>query len=344
MIRKYSVILLFIAPLFILAPFEVNYLIEANSLVYSAKEWRLTRDNNGELSSMIIDNDRNFSTAKTDYIFDRGDVAKISFYDHSKTINEDDTIAIINSDVINQEMITLKSELAVAQANLKDKLTGEKKSVIKEFDDRLKIAKNNVEFTKLQLKRADKMVKEDLIPQLEYEQYKNAHDLAVINLELADKSLETVSTGEKSEIIDVIQSQISTLKDRIKILEQKKDKYIIRAPFSGLINYYQDSIDLIKIKHPSEFIVKIPVKVYEIGYVDLNDKVELTIDKTDNIYNAVITNIEDEIRIRGRNQFFLVTARVTNPDKFIRPGMICKASIYSEEIPLYTFAKRKLGF
>ena len=70
MIRKYSVILLFIAPLFILAPFEVNYLIEANSLVYSAKEWRLLRDNNGELSSMIVDNDRNFSSAKTDYIFD----------------------------------------------------------------------------------------------------------------------------------------------------------------------------------------------------------------------------------------------------------------------------------
>lgn len=344
MIRKYSVILLFIAPLFILAPFEVNYLIEANSLVYSAKEWRLTRDNNGELSSMIIDNDRNFSTAKTDYIFDRGDVAKINFFNHDKFINEDDTIAVINSDIINEQIITLQSELAVAKAEYRDKFTGQKASIIKEFDDKLEIAKSNVEFTQIQLLRAEKMVKEDLIPQLEYEQFKNANNLAKINLQLAHKSLETVSTGEKSEILDVIQSQIKTLEERLANLEQKKDKYIIRAPFSGLINYYQDSIDLIKIKHPSEFIVKIPVKVYEIGYVDLNDKVELSIDKTDNIYSAVITNIEDEIRIRGRNQFFLVTARVTNPDKFIRPGMICKASIYSEEIPLYSFAKRKLGF
>lgn len=344
MIRKYSVILLFIAPLFILAPFEVSYLIEANSLVYSAKEWRLTRDNNGELSSMIIDNDRNFSTAKTDYIFDRGDVAKISFFNHNKTIEENDTIAIINSDIVNEQIITLKSELAVAKAEFRDKITGQKSSIIKEFDDKLKIAKSNVEFTALQLKRAEKMVKEDLIPQLEYEQFKNAHDLAKINLELSHKSLETVSTGEKSEILAVIQSQINTLEERIVNLEQKKDKYIIRAPFSGMINYYQDSIDLIKIKDPSDFIVKIPVKVYEIGYVDLDDKVELSIDKTDNIYNAVITNIEDEIRIRGRNQYFLVTARVTNPDKFLRPGMICRASIYSEEIPLYTFAKRKLGF
>ena len=344
MIRKYSVILLFVAPLFILAPFEVSYLIEANSLVYSAQEWRLSRDNNGELSSMIIDNDRNFSTAKTDYIFDRGDVAKISFFDHNKSVNENDTIAIINSDVINQQIITLQSELAVALANLQDKLSGEKASIIKEFDDRLKIAKSNVEFTRLQLLRADKMVNEDLIPQLEYEKYKNAHDLAIINLELADKSLETVSTGEKNEIIDVIKSQISTLKDRIVILEQKKDKYIIKAPFAGIINYYQDSVNLIKIKNPNEFIVKIPVKVYEIGYIDINDKVDLTIDKTDNIYTATITNIEDEIRIRGRDQYFLVTARVTNPDKFIRPGMICRASIFSEKIPLYSFAKRKLGF
>lgn len=344
MLRKYSVILLFIAPLFILAPFEVNYLIEANSLVYSAKEWRLTRDNNGELSSMIIDNDRNFSTAKTDYIFDRGDVAKINFFNHNKTIDENDTIAIINSDVINEQIIGLESELAVAKAEFRDKVTGQKASIIKEFDDKLKIAKSNVEFTALQLKRAEKMVKEDLIPQLEYEQFKNAHDLAKINSELAYKSLETVSTGEKSEILAVIQSQINTLEERIVNLKQKKDKYIIKAPFSGIINYYQDSIDLIKIKDPSNYIVKIPVKVYEIGYVDLDDKVELSIDKTDNIYNAVITNIEDEIRIRGRHQYFLVTARVTNPDKFIRPGMICKASIYSEEIPLYTFAKRKLGF
>lgn len=344
MIRKYSVILLFIVPLFIIAPFEVNYLIEANSLVFSTKEWRLTRDNNGELSSMIIDNDRNFSTAKTDYIFDRGDVAKISFYDHNKTINENDTIAVINSDIVNEQIISLQSDLAIAKAEYRDKITGQKASIIREFDDKLNIAKSNVEFTAQQLQRAEKMVKEDLIPQLQYEQFKNANNLAKINLQLAQKSLETVSTGEKSEILEVIQSQIRTLEERIANLEQKKDKYIIRAPFSGLINYYQDSTDLIKIKNPSDFIVKIPVKVYEIGYVDLNDIVELSIDKTDKIYKAVITNIEDEIRIRGRNQFFLVTARVTNPDKFIRPGMICKASIYSEKIPLYTFAKRKLGF
>lgn len=344
MIRKYSIILLFVAPLFILAPFEVSYIIEANSLVYSAKEWRLTRDANGELSSMIIDNDRNFSIAKTDYIFDRGDVAKINFFEYVKTINKNDTIAIINSDVINEQIITLESALSVAKADLQDKLTGEKVSIVKEFDDRLKIAKSNVEFTKLQLLRAEKMVQEDLIPQLEYEQFKNANNLAKINLELAEKSLETVSTGEKSEIIDVIKSQILTLKDRIAILEQKKDKYIIKAPFGGIINYYQDSVTLIKIKNPSSFIVKIPVKVFEIGYVDINDKVELSIDKTDNLYNAVITNIEDEIRIRGRDQYFLVTAKVSNPDKFIRPGMICKSSIYSEEIPLYQFAKRKLGF
>ncbi len=344
MIRKYSVILLFIAPLFILAPFEVNYLIEANSLVYSAKEWRLTRDNNGELSSMIIDNDRNFSTSKTDYIFDRGDVAKINFYSHNKRINEDDTIAVINSDVINEQIITLQSQLEVAKAEYQDKVTGQKASIIKEFDDKLRIAKSNVEFTTIQLERAEKMVKEDLIPQLEYDRFKNANNLAKINLQLAQKSLETVSTGEKSEILDVIKSQIKTLQERIANLEQKKDKYIIKAPFRGIINYYQDSIDLIKIKDPSDFIVKIPVKVYEIGYVDLDDKVELSIDKTDNIYNAVITNIEDEIRIRGRDQFFLVTARVTNPDKFIRPGMICRASIYSEKVPLYTYAKRKLGF
>ena len=140
MIRKYSVILLFIAPLFILAPFEVNYLIEANSLVYSAKEWRLLRDNNGELSSMIVDNDRNFSSAKTDYIFDRGDIAKIEFYNHSKDIQSGDTIAVINSDVINEQILTLQSELEIAKAEYKDKSSGEKISVVKEFQKKIKIA------------------------------------------------------------------------------------------------------------------------------------------------------------------------------------------------------------
>ena len=344
MIRKYSVILLFIAPLFILAPFEVNYLIEANSLVYSAKEWRLLRDNNGELSSMIVDNDRNFSSAKTDYIFDRGDVAKIEFYNHSKDIQSGDTIAVINSDVINEQILTLQSELEIAKAEYKDKSSGEKISVVKEFQKKIKIAQNNVEFTSLQLQRAEKMVKEDLIPQLEYEQYKNANDLAKINLILAKKSLESASTGEKTEILRIINSQINTLEERITNLVQKRNKYIIEAPFDGIINYYQDSINLIKIKNSSDLIVKIPVKVYEIGYVDLDDKVELSIEKTDKLYNATITNIEDEIRIRGRDQFFLVTARINNPDRFIKPGMICKASIYSDKIPLYSFAKRKLGF
>lgn len=85
---------------------------------------------------------------------------------------------------------------------------------------------------------------------------------------------------------------------------QKRNKYIIEAPFDGIINYYQDSINLIKIKNSSDLIVKIPVKVYEIGYVDLDDKVELSIEKTDKLYNATITNIEDEIRIRERPVLF----------------------------------------
>lgn len=344
MLRKYSFILFFVAPLFIIAPIEVSYLVEANSIVYSAKEWRLLRDANGELSSMIVDNDRNFSTAKTDYIFDRGDVAKINFFTHGKTINADDTIAVINSDVINQSIITLTTELEIAKANLDDSRTGEKPSVRDEFQERLDIAKNNVVFTKKQLSRAEKMVKEDLISELEYEQYKNAYDLAVINNGLAVKSLETVSTGEKPELVQVYQSQITSLRERLNILQAKKEKYVITAPFGGIINYYQDSINLIKIKNPDEYLVKIPVKVYEISHVDIGDSVECSIERTDNVYKAVVTNIEDEIRVRGREQFFLVTARIHNPDKFLRPGMISRASIYSDDIPLYAYAKRKLGF
>lgn len=323
---------------------EITYVIDANSLVYTTKEWRLMRDDNGELSSMIIDNDKNFSTSKTDYIFDRGDVAKVNFTEHNKTINKNDTIAIINSDAIDESIISLKSELAVAKANLLDKMSGQKASVVNEYNEKLKIAKNNVEFTKSQLQRAEKMVKEDLIPHLEYEQYKNSYDLAIINSQLAQKSLLTVSTGEKSEIINVIQSQINSLEDRLQNLEFKKSKYVITAPFSGMINYYQDSIDLIKIKDPSDYIVKIPVKVFEIGYIKLNDRVELSIDKTDKKYKAIISNIEDAITVRLRDQYFLVTAHIINPDKFLKPGMVCKATIKTDKVPIYTFAKRKLGF
>jgi hypothetical protein len=344
MLRKYSFILFFVAPLFIIAPIEVSYLVEANSIIYSGKEWKLIRDDNGELSSMIVDNDRNFSTAKTDYIFDRGDVAKINFFTHGKTVNKNDTIAVINSDVINQSIITLTTQLEIARANLNDSKTGEKPSVRDEFQERLNIAVNNVKFTKGQLTRAEKMVKEDLISELEYEQYKNAYDLAVINKGLAEKTLENVLTGEKPELVHVYQSQITSLKERLNILKAMKEKYVITAPFGGIINYYQDSVNLIKIKNPDDYLVKIPVKVYEIGYVDIGDSVECTIDRTDRVYNAVVTNIEDEIRVRGREQFFLVTATIKNPDQFIRPGMISRASIYSEDIPLYAFAKRKLGF
>lgn len=344
MLRKYSIIFIFILPLLIIAPMEVSYVIDANSLVYSTREWRLMRDANGELSSMIIDNDKNFSTSKTDYIFARGDVAKMNFIEHEKVINKNDTIAIINSDAIDENIITLQSELAVAKANLIEKMTGQKTSVVNEYNDKLKIAQNNVEFAKSQLQRAEKMIKKDLISQLEYDQYKNSYDLAIINLQLANKSLLSVSTGEKSELINVIQSQINSLEKRIQNLELKKSKYIIKAPFKGMINYYQDSVDLIKIKDPSDYIVKIPVKVFEIGFVKLNDSVELSIDKTHRTYKAIITNIEDEISIRLRDQYFLVTAHIINPDKFIRPGMVCKASIYADKVPIYTFAKRKLGF
>jgi multidrug efflux pump subunit AcrA (membrane-fusion protein) len=293
---------------------------------------------------MIIDNNRNFALSKTDYIFDRGDVAKIELSEFEKFVNKGDTVAVINSDIVNENIAALESQLAIAQANLQDKLTGQKTSIIKEYNNRLKIATNNVGFTREQLQRADVMVKKDLISQLEYEQYKNAYDLAIINQQLAEKSLLTVSTGEKPELVNVFRTQVHSLEMQIENLRSKKDKYMIEAPFAGTINYYLDSIDLIKIKDQSDFIVKIPVKVFEIAYVNISDSVELDINKTDRIYKAVITDIDDEVMVRERDQFFLVTAHILNPDKFLQPGMICRATIYADKIPLYTFVKRKLGF
>lgn len=344
MIRKYSIILFFFAPLLILAPIEVTYMIDANSLVYTSREWKLIRDDNGKLSSMIIDNNRNLAISKTDYVFDRGDVVKINIATYKSKVKKDDTVAVINSIITNENILALQSELAVAKANLQDKLSGQKPSIIKEYQNRLKIADNNVGFTKEQLHRAEIMVKKDLISQLQYEQYKNAYDLAVINQNLAEKSLVTVSTGEKPEIVQVFQAQVNSLEKQIRTLELKQSKFSIEAPFSGTINYYLDSINLIKIRDISDYIVKVPVKVFEIGYVNVGDTVELEISKTNKLYKAVVSNIDDEVMVRVQDQYFVVTAHILNPDKFLHSGLICRATIYADKIPIYSFVKRKLGF
>ncbi len=134
--------------------------------------------------------------------------------------------------------------------------------------------------------------------------------MAKIQVDIAQKTLETVTTGLKNESVDITEAQLRGLRARLALLRQKGLSFVLRAPFSGYIVPTALPEELLILQRADEYLVHIPMKVEQLIYLNDSTVINVTDVKTQRIFQAKLFGTLPKIEVLDNRQVAIVTALV----------------------------------
>lgn len=344
--RRYILLLVLILGLVVLfLPIKVNYSFEATSLVSPAREWHFKRGQDDSFITEFHDYSCSSIGEIKSFKFERGDVTDIQIKNDMNSgnrVNKGDTIAFIHSHHIENELIRLRNLKLIEQAALKLSLSGEKQSLVKQALEKIEFAKERLDLEERNLKRQETLFEEEVISEVNIESAKNQHKLAQINLEIVKNEYLSLATGQKDEAIKFIQQKIEAYGQEIEALNQLRNSYHIIAPLDGIVRYDQDVSTLISIEDTTKYILRIPVKVRNIQYLNEISAIRFSVPGYMEPYEASFLNLDKNVNFMSNQQMVIAKAEINESLNMIVPGMAVKCRVICDEVTLLRFIKREL--
>ena len=313
--------------------------------VYPKEEWTLIRGNNGEIISCTVDYEKGHTIQYSLNQFERGEFVSLKIsneLNHKDFINRGDTIASIISSEVEDKLITVEGELDVAIANLKAQSTGQKESMIREAENKLKYTEEKIKEQNVLYQRISALYEKDFSSRQEYDAQKWIIDLLQLEKQIYKAEVENVSTGVKGEEINLIESQINSIKKNLGFLKNRKNSLTIISPISGYMTNILSADTLIDIINDQEIVLNMPVKIEDLEFIKKGQSIKINISDFEKEYSGVILSISHKVEFLNSQQVIFVLVNVVNNDGKILPGMIKESYLQIKKITFYEYIQRLL--
>ncbi len=313
--------------------------------VYPKEEWILTRGNNGEIISCTVDYEKGHTSQYSLNQFERGEYASLKISDELNNkdfIDKGDTIASIMSSDLEDKLITVEGELNVALANLKAQSTGQKESMIREAENKLRYTEEKIKEQNVLYHRISALFRKGFSSQQEYDAQKWIIDLLELEKQIYKAEVENVSTGVKGEEINLIKSQINTIKRNLGFLKNKKNNLTITSPISGTMSNIFSADTLLDIINYQEIVLNMPVKIEDLELIKKGQNIKINIIDIEKEYSGFILSISHKVEFLNNQQVVFVSVNVVNNDAKLLPGMIKESYLQIKKITFYEYIQRLL--
>lgn len=349
--KRYSAIILL--PLLIAlayVPLDVPFTLDSVARVLPARQWVLSHAADGTLAASLYDHRTGQVRGQEGYQFDRGDLVQMRFQEGWRAgtrVKAGETVATIASSRLGEQLVQLKNQLAVEQANLSVVNTGQKPQVLAQLEEEISLAKADVELRRKSLERMRQLQADGLVAALAVEQAETAHHDALARVRLAEKSLAVSASGEKAETITVASSRIAALQKEIEFLENKRSKYVIAAPFAGEVRF-ENSLagERLLVEDTSALIVEIPIRLRDLQYLQVGQQIELQLLERQARAQASVLEIGKRVELMSFEQVVIVKALVAQKTEqstaMFSPGAPVRCRIICEQVRLAEFLRRSI--
>lgn len=336
-------LILIISILILFMPIKVNYSFESTALVYPYQEWHLKRGQDDSYVSELVNNKTNAISHLKNYKFERGDVAEVNLREDLEAgtyVKFQDTIATIHSFYIDNEITKLQNLKAVESESLIMNSAGEKESIILQAQREYDFAQQQLQLEKKNYERKSLLFADSIISMADFEAVENAYKLAQIEVEIESNELEILKSGKKSEELNYIRQKIDSYEREIQTLEQLKDQFFIVPPIDGIVNYSKVVNGIISLSDTSSYILRIPVKVNNIQFLNSISSIQLKIPGYDEEVVATFLDIEENVSLMANQQMAIAKALIPGGHQNIYPGMAVQCKVVCDRITLYQYLKR----
>ncbi|HMU42930.1 MAG TPA: hypothetical protein PKA80_06490 [Ignavibacteriaceae bacterium] len=335
--------LIILAVVIYFLPVNLPLNLSARAKILPASEWIVARNDNGQIFTRLFDNRSGLSKNYSVSNFERGDDVRLIFRSDLKinsVVTTKDTIAKLYSNEIERQLTALKGSLEVAKASLKLNQTGDKASLVKMAEEQLAFQKKNAEEQRKILFRQEQLYQKKLISQEEYEISKGTAELNDLQIAIANANLETVRTGEKTEQIDFINSQIKSFENEIAILEKRTADFNIVPAIDGTISKLSIGDTLLIIQNTDDYFLMIPVNLKNQKYISIGEQVSFYSETDQTEFYGKIISINNSVEYLLGEPVIIVTAEIKNDNQPLNTGLITECKIHCGNMSIADHIKR----
>jgi hypothetical protein len=320
--------------LLLIIPVPVSKSISTSGRIFPATEWTVLKDQNGQV--LTIERDyRNASTKSYSLnTFERGDAIQFNLISDLRPgsyITAGDTLGYIYSNEAERELSILRGTLSSQKAELIMNRSGEKASLIEMAEGELEAAVKQKELQQSILQRQETLFKNQLISNEEYENELTKYEIYNKNVSIARAQLEAITSGQKSEMLNYIQSQIRSVEREIAVYENRLDRYRLISPMDGelCMNFAGDT--LLLIRNSKEYVLVFAVNVAE--YSKLKTGKSATMYARGNMLQAhgEVLIIDNSVKVMNGRQFVYALASAETHSGKLLPGMLLECSIQCDK-------------
>lgn len=342
--RKFLVTILFACILLFFFIFGGSIFVSNNmnafAQVQPTHNWIISRGTSGQISSVVVDYISGTSSGNETIQFDRGEDVTFTFTDvlsKKSKIDKGDTIAVIQSSQLNEKIISLEGELAIAKANLLSQTTGEKEELINEAEANLELAKSRVAQKKIIYDRYQQLFNKNLVSQEEFETHKWEYRLLEIDVQIYKSKLEALKTGVKPQEAAIISLQMETIEKQLQFIKERTSKLYITSPIDGVADQKFSSDTLLTVFKTDEVILDTPIRISEMDKVEVGSSLKIELQKNDITVSGKIISISKEVKILDGNQVVFARVLIDNSTEKLLPGMIVDCTLRLGKISLNNY-------
>jgi len=234
-----ATILAVLVPVFILLyDYQNSTELTVFAEISPRSEWIMARGRNDQIISSVMNNQTGVLTDMKILQFDRGETMSLRFsktFENSKQVSAGDTIAQLTSSDLNEHIISIENELSIAKATLAAGITGEKEAVINELLKSKEANSYKLQTQKKIKERNEVLHSQKLISDNEYELSLQEYKQLEFNGLILDAKIESVTTGDKPEMISLFQTKIKSFERSLEVLKSRKLGMVIVSPISGTV-------------------------------------------------------------------------------------------------------------
>ncbi len=222
-------------------------------------------------------------------------------------------------------------------------MSGDKKTEVREAEQRLAVAKSEVNKQIKIVNRLKELYLKDIIAREKYETAADELKILEKAVNVRQAELESGLSGKKDEEINQLKENISAVKNRISFLQQQVDsRNLIIAPFDGRIDRSFSNDTLLILSNFDSGIACIPVPLEQAYFIPNGGNVSFDSPNLTSQWAGEIQIKQPVMQLIGGKQCIIVLATFNPISNDFISGLLAPVKINCGSISLSAYLKRNI--
>jgi HlyD family secretion protein len=265
--------------------------------------------------------------------------------DEGEFVKKGSIVAKLEDEDLKHQVEEAKANTKVAEARLREALTGSRPQEIKQAWATMEKARSDRDQLKSDWERAEVLFEEGVIPVQSRDQAFTAYQMALASYKEAMEHYDLVKEGPRKEDIDALKASFEQAKALLNLKEVQLSYTTLTSPINGVVlvkdiepgEMVSAGTPIVTLADLNDIWLKAYISETDLGRVKYNQRVKVKTDTyPDKVYWGKISFISSEAEFTPKNiqtheervkLVYRIKVSLENPQMELKPGMPADAEI-----------------